>query len=157
MLGEALSGVRRESIEVMTKAFFPTGTGKNDRGVSRKHLMESINGSLRRLQMDYVDVYQAHRYDYETPSPRRYSARHLGDRLGPGKPTGLRRHRRSLPAGPAGDAVVVLRRTVTGVRGRFLPRIPCCFFPFARYTGLIMSGGHSKATTLSGRPRCPGR
>jgi aryl-alcohol dehydrogenase-like predicted oxidoreductase len=67
MLGEALKGVRREGIEVMTKAFFPTGTGKNDRGLSRKHVMESINGSLRRLQTDYVDVYQAHRYDYETP------------------------------------------------------------------------------------------
>lgn len=67
MLGEALKGVRREGIEVMTKAFFPTGTGKNDRGLSRKHIMESINGSLRRLQTDYVDVYQAHRYDCETP------------------------------------------------------------------------------------------
>ncbi|WP_284981649.1 aldo/keto reductase family protein [Arthrobacter sp. efr-133-TYG-118] len=67
MLGEALTGVRREGIEIMTKAFFPTGTGKNDRGLSRKHVMESINGSLRRLQTDYVDVYQAHRYDYETP------------------------------------------------------------------------------------------
>ncbi|MDV8149767.1 aldo/keto reductase family protein [Arthrobacter sp. B10-11] len=67
MLGEALKGVRREGIEVMTKAFFPTGPGMNDRGLSRKHVMESINGSLRRLQMDYVDVYQAHRYDYETP------------------------------------------------------------------------------------------
>ncbi|MET3952744.1 aldo/keto reductase family protein [Arthrobacter sp. UYEF36] len=67
MLGEALKDVRREGIEVMTKAFFPTGPGKNDRGLSRKHIMESINGSLRRLQTDYVDVYQAHRYDYETP------------------------------------------------------------------------------------------
>ncbi|MGO4236055.1 aldo/keto reductase family protein [Pseudarthrobacter sp. YAF2] len=67
MLGEALKGVRREGLEIMTKAFFPTGPGKNDRGLSRKHVMESINGSLRRLQMDYVDVYQAHRYDYETP------------------------------------------------------------------------------------------
>lgn len=67
MLGEALEGVRREGIEVMTKAYFPTGPGKNDRGLSRKHIMESINGSLRRLRMDYVDVYQAHRYDYETP------------------------------------------------------------------------------------------
>jgi len=67
MLGEALKGVRREGIEVMTKAFFPTGEGRNDRGLSRKHVMESINGSLRRLQTDYVDVYQAHRYDYETP------------------------------------------------------------------------------------------
>ncbi|HEY8701200.1 MAG TPA: aldo/keto reductase family protein [Arthrobacter sp.] len=67
MLGEALKGVRREGVEIMTKVFFPTGTGKNDRGLSRKHVMESINGSLRRLQTDYVDVYQAHRYDYETP------------------------------------------------------------------------------------------
>jgi aryl-alcohol dehydrogenase-like predicted oxidoreductase len=67
MLGEALKGVRREGVEIMTKAFFPTGTGKNDRGLSRKHVMESINGSLRRLQTDYVDVYRAHRYDYETP------------------------------------------------------------------------------------------
>ncbi|GAB2715048.1 aldo/keto reductase family protein [Arthrobacter bambusae] len=67
MLGEALKGVRREGVELMTKAFFPTGPGKNDRGLSRKHVMESINGSLRRLQTDYVDVYQAHRYDYETP------------------------------------------------------------------------------------------
>lgn len=67
MLGQALNGVRREGIEIMTKAFFPTGPGRNDRGLSRKHVMESINGSLRRLQTDYVDVYQAHRYDYETP------------------------------------------------------------------------------------------
>ncbi|MFF1384711.1 aldo/keto reductase family protein [Arthrobacter sp. NPDC058288] len=67
MLGEALKGVRREGIEVMTKAFFPTGPGMNDRGLSRKHVMESVNGSLRRLRMDYVDVYQAHRFDYETP------------------------------------------------------------------------------------------
>ncbi|MFF1881921.1 aldo/keto reductase family protein [Pseudarthrobacter sp. NPDC058196] len=67
MLGEALKGVRREGVEIMTKAFFPTGPGKNDRGLSRKHVMESINGSLRRLKTDYVDVYQAHRYDYETP------------------------------------------------------------------------------------------
>lgn len=66
MLGVALKGVRREGIEVMTKVFFPTGPGKNDRGLSRKHVMESIDGSLRRLQTDYVDVYQAHRYDYET-------------------------------------------------------------------------------------------
>ena len=56
MLGEALKGVRREGVEIMTKAFFPTGPGKNDRGLSRKHVMESIDGSLRRLQMDYVDV-----------------------------------------------------------------------------------------------------
>ncbi|UVJ39197.1 aldo/keto reductase family protein [Arthrobacter sp. CJ23] len=67
-LGEALKGVRREGLEIFTKVYFPTGqAGKNDRGLSRKHVMESINGSLRRLQTDYVDLYQAHRYDYETP------------------------------------------------------------------------------------------
>ncbi|MEA5456004.1 aldo/keto reductase family protein [Sinomonas sp. JGH33] len=66
-LGEALDGVRRESVEIFTKVYFPTGEGKNDRGLSRKHIMESINGSLRRLRTDYVDLYQAHRYDYETP------------------------------------------------------------------------------------------
>jgi aryl-alcohol dehydrogenase-like predicted oxidoreductase len=66
-LGEALKGVRRESVEIFTKVYFPTGEGKNDRGLSRKHIMESINGSLRRLKTDHVDLYQAHRYDYETP------------------------------------------------------------------------------------------
>jgi aryl-alcohol dehydrogenase-like predicted oxidoreductase len=66
-LGEALKGVRREGLEIFTKVYFPTGEGKNDRGLSRKHVMESINGSLRRLGTDYVDLYQAHRYDYETP------------------------------------------------------------------------------------------
>jgi len=66
-LGEALKGVRREGLEIFTKVYFPTGEGKNDRGLSRKHVMESINGSLARLGTDYVDLYQAHRYDYETP------------------------------------------------------------------------------------------
>jgi aryl-alcohol dehydrogenase-like predicted oxidoreductase len=66
-LGEALAGVRRESVEIFTKVYFPTGEGRNDRGLSRKHIMESINSSLKRLQTDYVDLYQAHRYDYETP------------------------------------------------------------------------------------------
>lgn len=67
-LGEALDGVRRESLEILTKVYFPTGQpGKNDRGLSRKHIMESIHGSLRRLRSDYVDLYQAHRYDYDTP------------------------------------------------------------------------------------------
>ena len=68
VLGEALANERRESIEIMTKVFWPTGPrGHNDSGLSRKHIMESINGSLRRLRTDYVDVYQAHRYDVETP------------------------------------------------------------------------------------------
>jgi aryl-alcohol dehydrogenase-like predicted oxidoreductase len=68
VLGEALKGERRESLEVFTKVYWPVGPrGKNDVGLSRKHVMEGIDASLRRLQMDYVDLYQAHRYDTETP------------------------------------------------------------------------------------------
>jgi aryl-alcohol dehydrogenase-like predicted oxidoreductase len=67
VLGRALHGVRRESIEICTKVFWPTAEGQNDRGLSRKHIMESAHGSLRRLQTDYVDLYQAHRYDHSTP------------------------------------------------------------------------------------------
>lgn len=68
VLGRALAGQRRESLEVFTKVFWPIGPqGPNDSGLSRKHIMEGINGSLRRLGLDYVDLYQAHRYDYSTP------------------------------------------------------------------------------------------
>ncbi len=67
VLGRALAGVRREGLEILTKVYWPVGPGQNDRGLSRKHILESINGSLVRLQTDYVDVYQAHRYDYATP------------------------------------------------------------------------------------------
>ena len=67
VLGKALKNERRSSIEIFTKVYFPTGTGPNDTGLSRKHIMESIDGSLKRLRTDYVDLYQAHRYDYETP------------------------------------------------------------------------------------------
>jgi aryl-alcohol dehydrogenase-like predicted oxidoreductase len=68
VLGEALKGERRASLEIFTKVYWPTGPGgPNDTGLSRKHIMESINGSLERLGTDYVDLYQAHRYDYETP------------------------------------------------------------------------------------------
>ena len=67
VLGRALAGVRRESLEICTKVFWPTGPGPNDRGLSRKHIMESAHASLRRLQTDYIDLYQAHRYDHETP------------------------------------------------------------------------------------------
>ncbi|MDQ0079421.1 aldo/keto reductase family protein [Arthrobacter oryzae] len=68
VLGEALKDERRQSLEIFTKVFGPTGPkGHNDVGLSRKHIMESIDGSLTRLQTDYVDLYQAHRYDYETP------------------------------------------------------------------------------------------
>jgi aryl-alcohol dehydrogenase-like predicted oxidoreductase len=70
VLGAALAGERRESLEIFTKVYWPVGPdpkGKNDTGLSRKHIMEGIDGSLRRLQMDYVDLYQAHRYDVFTP------------------------------------------------------------------------------------------
>src|SRR5919107_2398003 len=68
VLGEALKGQRREALGIFTKVFGPTGPkGHNDVGLSRKHITEAINGSLTRLQTDYVDLYQAHRYDYETP------------------------------------------------------------------------------------------
>ncbi len=67
IMGKALKGQRRENLEIFTKVYFPTGAGVNDRGLSRKHIMESCESSLRRLQTDYVDLYQAHRYDYETP------------------------------------------------------------------------------------------
>src|SRR5438445_2486944 len=67
VLGRALAGERREGLEIFTKVYWPTGPGRNDRGLSRKHILESINGSLRRLQTDYVDLYQAHRYDHSTP------------------------------------------------------------------------------------------
>ena len=68
VLGRALAGRRRESLEIFTKVYWPIGPkGPNDVGLSRKHIMEGINGSLTRLGMDYVDLYQAHRYDHETP------------------------------------------------------------------------------------------
>src|SRR4051794_1778273 len=68
VLGEALTSQRRESLEIFTKVFGPIGPkGHNDVGLSRKHIMEAANGSLSRLQTDYIDLYQAHRYDYETP------------------------------------------------------------------------------------------
>lgn len=68
VLGEALRGERRESLEIFTKVYWPTGPGgHNDCGLSRKHIHESIDASLGRLQIDYVDLYQAHRFDTETP------------------------------------------------------------------------------------------
>jgi voltage-dependent potassium channel beta subunit len=67
VLGRALKGVKRESYELFTKVYWPTGEGKNDRGLSRKHIMESVHASLKRLQTDHIDLYQAHRFDYETP------------------------------------------------------------------------------------------
>jgi aryl-alcohol dehydrogenase-like predicted oxidoreductase len=74
VLAKALKGVRRESYELFTKVYFPTGTGKNDRGLSRKHIMESCNASLKRLNTDHIDLYQAHRFDVETPLEETLSA-----------------------------------------------------------------------------------
>lgn len=67
VLGKALKGVRRESYELLTKVYWPTGPGKNDRGLSRKHIMESVHASLKRLNTDHIDLYQFHRFDFETP------------------------------------------------------------------------------------------
>ena len=67
VLGRALLGQRREGLEIFTKVFWPTGPGANDRGLGRKHITESCHNSLRRLGIDYLDLYQAHRYDATTP------------------------------------------------------------------------------------------
>jgi len=75
VLGEALKGQRRESLEILTKVYFPTGPkGPNDTGLSRKHIRDSIEGSLRRLGTDYIDLYQAHRFDVETPLEETFQA-----------------------------------------------------------------------------------
>jgi len=74
VLGKALKGVKRESYELFTKVYFPTGSGKNDRGLSRKHIIESCNASLKRLQTDHIDLYQMHRFDFETPLEESLSA-----------------------------------------------------------------------------------
>ncbi len=74
VLGKALKGVKRESYELFTKVYWPTGEGKNNRGLSRKHIMESANASLKRLNTDHIDLYQMHRFDYETPLEESLSA-----------------------------------------------------------------------------------
>ncbi len=67
VLGRALAGQRREGLEIFTKVYWPTGPGPNDRGLGRKHVTESCEASLRRLQTDHIDLYQAHRYDETVP------------------------------------------------------------------------------------------
>jgi aryl-alcohol dehydrogenase-like predicted oxidoreductase len=67
VLGRALKGVRRDSIEIFTKVYWPTGPNPNNRGLSRKHIVEALHGSLERLQTDHVDLLQAHRFDFDTP------------------------------------------------------------------------------------------
>ena len=66
ILGKALQG-KRDEVVVATKAFNPMGPGPNDRGLSRRHLLQAMDDSLRRLKMDYVDLYQLHQPDYSTP------------------------------------------------------------------------------------------
>ena len=67
VLGRALEGVRRESVEICTKVYWPTGPRPNNAGLSRKHVIETVHTSLRSLRTDYIDLFQAHRYDHETP------------------------------------------------------------------------------------------
>jgi aryl-alcohol dehydrogenase-like predicted oxidoreductase len=67
ILGRALHGIARETLEIATKVYWPQGAGANNSGLSRKHITEGIDNSLRRLGIDYVDLYQAHRYDFDTP------------------------------------------------------------------------------------------
>lgn len=66
VLGEALQGYRRDSYVLTTKAFWPTGDGVNDRGLSRKHIFSQVEQSLRALNVDYVDLFYCHRFDEET-------------------------------------------------------------------------------------------
>jgi voltage-dependent potassium channel beta subunit len=66
-LGEVLRDIRRGSYVLASKCYFAVGDGPNDRGLSRKHIFESIEGSLGRLQTSYLDLYQCHRFDTETP------------------------------------------------------------------------------------------
>ncbi|NIH79262.1 aldo/keto reductase family protein [Amycolatopsis viridis] len=75
VLGRGLAGQRRESLEICTKVFWPTGPGgPNDRGLGRKHIMESCHASLKRLQTDHIDLYQAHRFDPSVPLEETFTA-----------------------------------------------------------------------------------
>jgi voltage-dependent potassium channel beta subunit len=67
VVGETLRDYPRDSYVLATKVFWPMGDGPNDRGLSRKHIMEQCHASLKRLGVDYVDIYYCHRYDPETP------------------------------------------------------------------------------------------
>ena len=67
VLGEVLEGVRRRSYIIASKVFWPTGSGPNDKGLSRKHIHETVDVSLRRLKTDYLDILYCHRYDTEVP------------------------------------------------------------------------------------------
>jgi len=84
VLGRALNDfAKRHEVVLATKVFFPMGPGPNDRGLSRKHIFDAIDASLKRLGTDYVDLYQTHRYDPETPLEETLEALH--DVVGSGK------------------------------------------------------------------------
>lgn len=83
VLGRALVSVRRENIVMCTKVYFPTGEGPNDRGLGRKHIMESCHASMRRLQTEHLDLYQAHRFDHTVPLEETMTA--LADLVRQGK------------------------------------------------------------------------
>ena len=76
-------GIPRENLVIATKLFYPLGDGPNQRGLSRKHIRHSIEGSLRRLGTDYVDLYQIHRFDKQTPIEETMDA--LGEVVRSGK------------------------------------------------------------------------
>ena len=82
-LGRILKVCPRNELVVASKVFFPTGTGPNDRGLSRKHIMESIDRSLKNMQMDYLDLYYCHRFDPSTPMEE--TLRALSDLVAQGK------------------------------------------------------------------------
>ena len=67
VMAKALRVFPRESYIITTKAFWPMGDGPNDRGLSRKHVFEQLHASLKRMELDYVDIFYCHRYDPETP------------------------------------------------------------------------------------------
>src|SRR5690606_19026668 len=67
LMGRAVKGLPREALVISSKVFWPTMPGPNGRGLSRKHIVESVNASLRRLDVDYLDLYYCHRFDPDTP------------------------------------------------------------------------------------------
>ena len=67
VVGRAIAPFRRDDIVLATKVYFPMGDGPNDKGLSRKHIREQVDRSLARLSVDYIDLYQCHRYDLHTP------------------------------------------------------------------------------------------
>lgn len=67
VMGQVIKDLKRTDLVISSKVFWPTGPGPNDRGLSRKHIMESCHTSLKRLGVDYLDLYFCHRYDPETP------------------------------------------------------------------------------------------